>query len=98
MGVESRYGVFEIGMNHAEEIRPLTGQVRPHLAIVTTVEPVHLEFFDSVAAIADAKAEIFDGFEPGGIAVLNRDNAHFDRLAERARAAGAARHPSSGRR
>ncbi len=91
MGVESRYGVFEIGMNHAEEIRPLTGQVRPHLAIVTTVEPVHLEFFDSVAAIADAKAEIFDGFEPGGIAVLNRDNAHFDRLAERARAAGAER-------
>ncbi len=57
----ARYGVFEIGMNHAGEITPLTRLVRPHVAIVTTVEPVHLEFFSSVAAIADAKAEIFLG-------------------------------------
>ena len=51
--------------------------VRPHVAVITTVEPVHLEFFRSIEAIADAKAEIFCGLEPGGTAVLNRDNASF---------------------
>ena len=80
MPAAARYAVFEIGMNHAGEIAPLTRLVRPHVAIVTTVEPVHLEFFDSVEAIADAKAEIFLGVEPGGAAILNRDNPHFARL------------------
>ncbi|HVY57579.1 MAG TPA: UDP-N-acetylmuramoylalanyl-D-glutamyl-2,6-diaminopimelate--D-alanyl-D-alanine ligase [Xanthobacteraceae bacterium] len=87
----ARYAVFEIGMNHAGEITPLTQMVRPHVAIVTTVEPVHLEFFGSVEAIADAKAEIFLGLEPGGAAVLNRDNAHFARLSRRAQEAGVGR-------
>ena len=54
--------------------------VRPHVAVITTVEPVHLEFFASVEAIADAKAEIFLGVEPGGVAVLNLDNPQFARL------------------
>jgi UDP-N-acetylmuramoyl-tripeptide--D-alanyl-D-alanine ligase len=85
----ARYGVFEIGMNHPGEITPLSRQVRPHAAIVTTVEPVHLEFFDSVEEIAEAKAEIFAGLEPGGAAILNRDNPHYARLAMRARDAGA---------
>jgi UDP-N-acetylmuramoyl-tripeptide--D-alanyl-D-alanine ligase len=83
------YGVFEIGMNHAGEIEPLTKLVRPHVAIVTTVEPVHLEFFASVEAIAEAKAEIFAGLEPGGTAIINRDNPHFALLAERAGEQGA---------
>ncbi len=60
----ARYAVFEIGMNHAGEIEPLARLVRPHVAIVTAIEPVHLEFFGSVEAIADAKAEIFLGLEP----------------------------------
>ncbi len=68
MPEETRYGIFEIGMNHAGEIRPLTKLVRPHVAIVTTVGPVHLEFFESEAGIAEAKAEIFEGLEPGGAA------------------------------
>src|SRR4249920_4169085 len=76
----ARYAVLEIGMNHAGEIAPLTRLVRPHVAIITTVEPVHLEFFPSVEAIADAKAEIFFGLEPGGAAVINRDNPHLARL------------------
>jgi UDP-N-acetylmuramoyl-tripeptide--D-alanyl-D-alanine ligase len=76
----ARYGVFEIGMNHSGEITPLTRLVRPHIAIVTTVAPVHLEYFGSEEAIADAKAEIFLGVEPGGTAILNRDNRHFERL------------------
>jgi UDP-N-acetylmuramoyl-tripeptide--D-alanyl-D-alanine ligase len=88
MPQSARFGVFEIGMNHAGEIVPLTRLVRPHVAIVTTVEPVHLEFFASVDAIADAKAEIFLGLEPDGAAVINRDNPHFARLRRGAQAAG----------
>ena len=90
------YAVFEIGMNHAGEITPLTKLVRPHIAIITTVEPVHLEFFESVEAIADAKAEIFLGVEPGGAAVLNRDNPHFERLKSHAERAGVSRIVSFG--
>jgi UDP-N-acetylmuramoyl-tripeptide--D-alanyl-D-alanine ligase len=85
------YAIFEMGMNHAGEIAPLSQLVRPQVAIITTVEPVHLEFFPSVAAIADAKAEIFLGIAPGGAAVINRDNPHFERLRDAARAAGVAR-------
>ncbi len=88
---DARYGVFELGMSHAGEIAPLSRLVRPHVAVITTVEPAHLEFFPSVEAIADAKAEIFLGVERGGAAVLNRDNPHFKRLAGAARAAGIAR-------
>ena len=62
----TQYGVFEIGMNHAGEIAPLAEMVRPHVAVITTVEPVHLEYFPSVEAIAEAKAEIFQGLVPGG--------------------------------
>ncbi len=91
-----RYAVFEMGMNHAGEIEPLSRLVRPHVAIITTIEPVHLEFFESVEGIADAKAEIFRGLEAGGAAVINRDNPHFKRLAGAARSAGVARIVSFG--
>ena len=87
----ARFAVFELGMNHAGEIEPLVKLVRPHVAIITTIEPVHLEFFPNVEAIADAKAEIFLGLEPGGAVVLPRDNPQFDRLAAAARAAKAER-------
>jgi UDP-N-acetylmuramoyl-tripeptide--D-alanyl-D-alanine ligase len=83
------YGVFEIGMNHAGEIDVLTRLVRPEIAIVTTVAPVHLGFFRSVEEIADAKAEIFHGLEPGGVAVINRDSPYYERLKARALEYGA---------
>jgi len=83
----AKYAVFEIGMNHAGEITPLTQLVRPHVGIITGIEPVHLEYFGSLEKIADAKAEIFSGIEPGGAVVLNRDNAQYERLAAAARAA-----------
>jgi len=92
----AKYAVFEIGMNHAGEITPLTKLARPHVAIVTTVEPVHLEYFGALEKIADAKAEIFLGIDPGGAAVLNRDNAQYDRLAAAAKAAGVERIVSFG--
>jgi UDP-N-acetylmuramoyl-tripeptide--D-alanyl-D-alanine ligase len=91
-----KYAVFEIGMNHAGEITPLTQLVRPHVAIVTTVEAVHLEYFGTLEKIADAKAEIFAGIEPGGAAIINRDNSQYDRLATAAKAANVARIVSFG--
>ena len=89
--------ILEMGMNHSGEIAVLTRQVRPHVALVTTVAPAHLEFFASVDAIADAKGEIFEGLEPDGVAVLNRDDAVYRRLRARAEACGAARILTFGR-
>lgn len=88
MPADTQYGVFELGMNHAGEIEPLSKLVKPHVSLITTVEAVHLEFFDSVAGIADAKAEIFSGLEPGGTAVIPADNAYHDRLKQAAQAYG----------
>ncbi len=85
------FGVFEIGMNHAGEITPLVRMVRPQVAIITTIEAVHIEnFAGGLEEIAAAKAEMFDGLE-GGVAVLNRDNAFFEFLSARARARGVRR-------
>jgi len=84
----AQYAVLEMGMNHAGEIAPLSRLARPHIAIITTIAPVHLEFFGTLAKIADAKAEIFLGVEKGGAAVLNRDNSQFARLKRQAREAG----------
>jgi UDP-N-acetylmuramoyl-tripeptide--D-alanyl-D-alanine ligase len=92
----TRFGIFEIGMNHAGEIEPLTRLVRPHVAIVTAIAPVHLEFFASLDAIADAKSEIFLGVEPGGAAVVNRDSPQYVRLEQNALRAGVARIVSFG--
>lgn len=68
------FAVFEIGMNHPDEIRPLVRMVRPHIAVVTLVAAAHLGFFRNLEEIAKAKAEIFEGLEPGGTALLNRDD------------------------
>ena len=76
----TKFGVFEMGMNHAGELLALTHMVRPHVAIVTTIAPAHTEFFDSEEAIADAKGEIFQGLEPGGTAIVPFDSPHRDRL------------------
>jgi UDP-N-acetylmuramoyl-tripeptide--D-alanyl-D-alanine ligase len=82
------YAVFEIGMNHPGEIRPLVKMVRPHVAIVTIIAAAHLGFFRNLDEIAQAKAEIFEGLEPGGAAVLNRDDPRAKLLEKLARAAG----------
>ena len=91
MARDSAYGVFEVGMNHAGEISALTAVLRPHVAVITTVAAVHLEYFDSVEGIADAKAEIFESMGADGSAVLNRDNEFFERLAAKAKARGVGR-------
>ena len=85
---DALYGIFEVGMNHAGELAVLSQQVCPHVALITNVEAVHLEFFASVEAIADAKAEIFLGTLQSGAVVLNRDNRHHARLVAAAKARG----------
>lgn len=89
MPAETERAVFEIGMNHADEITPLSGMVRPHAVAITTVGPVHVENFpDGETGVARAKAEIFDGATPGAAAVLNADNRWFGCLSARAKARG----------
>jgi UDP-N-acetylmuramoyl-tripeptide--D-alanyl-D-alanine ligase len=78
-----------MGMNHAGELAGLTAQVRPHVAVITTIAPAHIENLGSEEAIADAKAEIFAGLEPGGTAVIPADSPHFARLRDAAQALGA---------
>ncbi|VVT04523.1 UDP-N-acetylmuramoyl-tripeptide--D-alanyl-D-alanine ligase [Sphingomonas sp. EC-HK361] len=80
MPADTRFGVFEMGMNHAGELAHLTTLVRPHVAVVTTIAPAHTEFFPDESAIADAKGEIFRGLEPGGTAIVPFDSPHRDRL------------------
>jgi UDP-N-acetylmuramoyl-tripeptide--D-alanyl-D-alanine ligase len=90
MPAATERAIFEIGMNHAGEITPLVGMVRPHAVVVTTVAPVHIENFeDGEAGVARAKAEIFEGLAPGAVAVLNADNPWFEFLAGAAKAKGA---------
>lgn len=89
MPADTEFGVFEIGMNHAGEITPLSRMVRPHVTIITNVLPVHLGHFKSEEEIAKAKAEIFEGMEPNGTAILLRDSPHFATLQQAARSKGA---------
>ncbi|KAA3452695.1 UDP-N-acetylmuramoylalanyl-D-glutamyl-2, 6-diaminopimelate--D-alanyl-D-alanine ligase [Mesorhizobium sp. SARCC-RB16n] len=88
MPADCDYAVFEIGMNHPGEIRPLVKMVRPHVAVVTMIAAAHLGFFRNLDEIARAKAEIFEGIEPDGAAILNRDDARFKLLDKMAQAAG----------
>jgi UDP-N-acetylmuramoyl-tripeptide--D-alanyl-D-alanine ligase len=82
---DSEFAVFEMGMNNAGEIRALVAQVRPHAALITAIAPAHIENLGSEEAIADAKAEIFEGLEPNGIAIVPNDTPHRDRLVKAAR-------------
>jgi len=84
MPARSRFGIFEMGMNHAGEIAALTRQVRPHVAVITTIAPAHIEMLGSEEAIADAKGEICEGLEPGGTAIIPADSPHFERLKAKA--------------
>ena len=89
MPAETRFGVFEMGMNHSGEIAALTRLVRPHVAVVTTIAPAHIEHLGSMEAIADAKAEIFEGLEPGGTAIVPFDSPYCGQLRAAAERCGA---------
>jgi UDP-N-acetylmuramoyl-tripeptide--D-alanyl-D-alanine ligase len=93
---DTEYGIFEVGMNHFGELRNLVSFVRPHVALVTTIAPAHLEFFGTCEAIADAKSEIFEGLLPGGAALIPSDSPYAERLKARARQAQVSRIVSFG--
>lgn len=89
MPARAIFGVFEMGMNHAGEIAPLAEHVRPHVALITTIAPAHIENLGSLKAIADEKAQIFTGLVAGGVAVIPADADHADLLVMQAKACGA---------
>jgi len=82
---DAEFAVLEMGMNKAGEIAALTRQVRPHVALITAIAPAHIENLGSEEAIADAKAEVFEGLEAGGVAIVPNDTPHRDRLVRAAR-------------
>ncbi len=88
---DAEYGIFEMGMNHFGELRNLVSFVRPHVALITTIAPAHLEFFGNCESIADAKSEIFEGLLPGGAALIPSDSPYAGRLKDRARQAQVSR-------
>lgn len=85
----AKFGVFEMGMNHRHEIAPLAARVRPHVALITTIAPAHIENLGSLEAIADEKAEIFTGLVEGGTAIIPADSEWAERLITHARNCGA---------
>ncbi|WP_375643450.1 MULTISPECIES: UDP-N-acetylmuramoyl-tripeptide--D-alanyl-D-alanine ligase [unclassified Bartonella] len=88
MPMESDYGIFEIGMNHRDEIRPLVKLVCPHVALITHICAGHMGFFKDLEEIAKAKAEIFEGLDEKGIAILNADSDFFSYLVQKAKKCG----------
>ena len=82
---DAEFAVLEMGMNNKGEIAALTRQVRPHVALITAIAPAHIENLGSEEAIADAKAEIFEGLEAHGVAIVPNDTPHRDRLVKAAR-------------
>ena len=94
---DAEYGIFEVGMNHFGELRNLVSFVRPHVALITTIAPAHLEFFGNCESIADAKSEIFEGLLPGGAGLIPSDSPYADRLKARARQAQVSRIVTFGR-
>ena len=80
MPARARFGVFEMGMNHAGEIAPLADRVRPHVALITTIAPAHIENLGSLEAIAEEKASIFSGLMPGGTAVIPADSPYCEQM------------------
>jgi len=93
---DTEFGIFEVGMNHFGELRNLVSFVEPHVALVTTIAPAHLEFFGNCEAIADAKSEIFEGLLPGGVALIPADSPYAARLKARAEQAHVSRIVSFG--
>ncbi len=82
---DCEFAVFEVGMNHAGEIRPLSKLIQPHIALITTIAPAHIGHFNNEEEIADAKAEVFEGLVADGVALLPVDNQHYERLCDAAR-------------
>eukprot|EP01036_Dinobryon_divergens_P022576 gene22576-30841_t len=85
---DTSYGVFEVGMNHAGEIEPLSRLITPHLAIITTIGAAHIGYMGSLEAIADEKSALFKGMPtdlPGTAVIINQDTALVERMTAHAK-------------
>ena len=80
LSLESKFGVFEVGMSRAREIKKLTNLIKPHIGVITNIGEAHLENFLNIKGIADAKSEIIENIETGGTIILNRDDKFFNHL------------------
>ena len=83
---DDKYGVFEVGMSRAGEIKTLSKIIRPHIGVITNIGEAHLENFKNVHGIAKAKSEIIENIESGGTIILNRDDKFFNYLYQKAKA------------
>lgn len=83
--MSAEFAVIEMGMSEKGEISRLTSYVKPDIAIVTNVYPMHIEFFDSFEGIAHAKAEIFESLNKDGTAIINDDTNFSDILEKTAK-------------
>ena len=79
---DTQYVILEAGMNQPGEISYLSGLIKPDLAIITNIEPVHLWKFKDVSAIAREKASIVDGMKAGGTVIINNLSKEFETLVD----------------
>ncbi len=84
LGFENRFGIFEVGMSKAGEIKNLTKLIKPNIGIITNIGEAHIENFKNIIGIAKAKSEIIENVQPGGTIVLNRDDKFFNFLSQKA--------------
>ena len=82
---DDKFGIFEIGMSKAGEIRALTKLVKPHIGLITNIGEAHLVNFKNLYGIAKAKSEIIEKIETGGTIILNRDDKFFNFLFKKAK-------------
>ena len=80
MADDTEYAIFELGMNHKGEIRELVQILKPNIAMITNISESHLEFFNSLEEIAEAKCEIFANFSKNDIAVINADTNCYNKI------------------
>ena len=85
LSTKDKFGVFEVGMSKAGEIKNLSKLIQPHIGIITNIGEAHLENFKNIKGIAKAKAEIIDCIKDGGTMILNRDDKFFSYLYKKAR-------------
>ena len=85
LSYEDRFGVFEVGMSKAGEIKKLTNLVKPHIGVITNIGEAHIENFKNINEIAKAKSEIIESIIPRGTIILNRDDKFFNYLSKKAK-------------
>jgi UDP-N-acetylmuramoyl-tripeptide--D-alanyl-D-alanine ligase len=85
LSIEDKFGIFEVGMSRAGEIRNLTRLIRPHIGVITNIGEAHIENFKNISGIAEAKSEIIEQIIPGGTIILNRDDKYFNYLFQKAK-------------